>query len=178
VWTVTLRALSEVEVHVLDRITFLKITEEYPGIGDKLRRYCQQHDQVPELLKMSGDDRREYPRHSILLHARSILLDNFLKKSKRSFKGEIFDISRQGLAFTIRISRSNNARLLLGRHIMTTIVIGDDELPPQNGVIVGVRLYEPIMQDYSIHVKLFKKIDKSVFKSILSATGFNINQLK
>jgi CRP-like cAMP-binding protein len=178
VWTVTLRALSEVEVHVLDRITFLKITEEYPGIGDKLRRYCQQHDQVPELLKMSGDDRREYPRHSILLHARSILLDNFLKKSKRSFKGEIFDISRQGLAFTIRISRSNNARLLLGRHIMTTIVIGDDELPPQNGVIVGVRLYEPIMQDYSIHVKLFKRIDKSIFQSILSTAGFNINQLK
>ncbi len=133
---------------------------------------------VPDLLKMSGDDRREYPRHSIILHSRSVLLDNFGKKGKRSFKGEIFDISRQGLAFTIRISSSDNARLLLGRHIMITIVIGDDELPPQNGVIVGVRLYEPIMQDYSIHVKLFKKIDKSIFKNILSVSALNINNLK
>ncbi|MGB3224772.1 MAG: cyclic nucleotide-binding domain-containing protein [Desulforhopalus sp.] len=178
VWTVTLRALSEVEVHILDHKAFLKIIEEYPGIGDKLRRYCQQHGQVPDLLKMSGDDRREYPRHSTVLHARSILLDNFGIKGKRSFKCEIFDISRQGLAFTIRISNSSNARLLLGRHIMTTIVIGDDELPQQNGVIVGVRLFEPIMQDYSIHVKLFKKIDKNLFESILSASGLNINQLK
>jgi hypothetical protein len=178
VWTVTLRALSEVEVHVLDHKAFLKIVDEYPGIGDKLRRYCQQHGQVPDLLKMSGDDRREYPRHSIVLHARNILLDSFGKKGKRSFKGEIFDISRQGLAFTIRISSSNNARLLLGRHIMTTIVIGDDELPRQNGIIVGVRLYEPIMQDYSIHVKLFKKIDKNLFDSIFSAAGLNINKLK
>lgn len=178
VWTVTLRALSEVEVHVLDHKAFLKINEENPGIGDKLRRYCQQHGQVPDLLKMSGDDRREYPRHSAVLHARSILLDNFGMKGKRNFKCEIFDISRQGLAFTIRISSANNARLLLGRHIMTTIIIGDDELPQQNGVIVGVRLYEPIMQDYSIHVKLFKKIDKSLFQSILSASGLNINQMK
>jgi hypothetical protein len=61
---------------------------------------------------------------------------------------------------------------------MTTIVIGDDELPQQNGVIIGVRLYEPIMQDYSIHVKLFKKIDKSLFERILSASGTNINYLK
>lgn len=178
VWTVTLRALSEVEVHVLDHKVFLKTVEEYPGIGDKLRRYCQQHGQVPDLLKMSGDDRREYPRHSIVLHSRNILLDSFGKKGKRSFKSEIFDISRQGLAFIIRISSSTNARLLLGRHIMITIVIGDVELPQQNGVIVGVRLYEPIMQDYSIHVKLFKKIDKRLFESILSASGFNINQLK
>ncbi len=43
VWTVSLRALSEVEVHVLDRKSFLNIIEEYPGIEDKLKRYCQQH---------------------------------------------------------------------------------------------------------------------------------------
>lgn len=173
VWTLTLRALSEVEVHVLDDKAFLKIIDENPIIGDKLKRYCQQHGQVPHLLKMSGDDRREYPRHSTVLHSRNILLDSFGKKGKRSFKSEIFDISRQGLAFIIRISSSTNARLLLGRHIMITIVIGDVELPQQNGVIVGVRLSEPIMQDYSIHVKLLKKIDKSLFESILSASGLN-----
>jgi hypothetical protein len=174
VWTVTLRALSEIEVHVLDYEVFLKIAEEYPGIEDKLRRYYQKHGQVPELLKMSGDDRREYPRHSVGLHGRAILLDPFGKKGKRSFNGEIFDISRQGLAFTIRISNTNNARMLLGRHIMTTIIIGDNELPQQNGVIVGVRLSEPIMQDYSIHVKLSKKIDKTVFDNIVSGAGLNL----
>jgi hypothetical protein len=171
VWTVTLRALSEIQVHVLDHEVFKKIAEDYPGIEDKLRNYCQKHAQVPELLKMSGDDRREYPRYPVILHTRNILLDPFSNKGKRSFNGELFDISRQGLAFTIRISNTDNARLLLGRHIMTTIIIGDEELTQQNGVVVGVRLYEPIMQDYSVHVKLSKKIDEAIFKRIVSIAG-------
>jgi hypothetical protein len=100
-----------------------------------------------------------------------MLLDPFGNKGKRSFNGELFDISRQGLAFTIRISNTDNARLLLGRHIMTTIIIGDEELTQQYGVIVGVRLYEPIKQDYSVHVKLSKKIDQAIFKRIVSIAG-------
>jgi CRP-like cAMP-binding protein len=168
VWTVTLKALNEIQVHVLGYEVFKKIAEDYPGIEDKLRKYCQKHAQVPELLKMSGDDRREYPRYPMSLHTRNILLDPFSNKGKQRFNGELFDISRQGLAFTIRISNTDNARLLLGRHIMTTIIIGDEELTQENGVIVGVRLYEAIMQDYSVHVKLSKKIDEAIFKRIVS----------
>jgi hypothetical protein len=171
VWTVTLRALGEIQVHVLDHEVFKKIAEDHPGIEDKLRKYCQKYAQIPELLKMSGDDRREYPRYPVILHSRNMLLDPFGNKGKRSFNGELFDISRQGLAFTIRISNTDNARLLLGRHIMTTIIIGDEELTQQHGVIVGVRLYEPIKQDYSVHVKLSKKIDQAIFKRIVSIAG-------
>ncbi|MGB3212628.1 MAG: cyclic nucleotide-binding domain-containing protein [Desulforhopalus sp.] len=168
VWTVTLKALGEVQVHVLDHAVLKKIAEEYPGIEDKLARYCRRYSQVPELLKMSGEDRREYPRYSVALFTRNILLDPYGNKGKRSFKGELLDISKQGLAFTIRISNADSARLLLGRHIMTTVIVADEELPTSYGVVVGVRLHEPIMQDFSVHVKLAKKIDDSSFKKILS----------
>ncbi len=170
VWTVTLRALSEIQVHVLDFEAFKKIASEDPGIEDKLRRYCKRHAHIPELLKMSGEDRREYPRHSVSLHTRNIVLDPFGFKEKRSFNGELLDISKQGLAFTIRISKADNAKLLLGRHIIITIIVGEEELTVQNGVIVGVRLYEPVMQDYSVHVKLAKKITGDVFTRIVSST--------
>ncbi len=168
VWTVTLKALTEIHIHVLDYDAFKKVADEYPGIDVKLRKYCQGHAHVPELLKMSGDDRREYPRHSVILHTRNILLDPFGSEEKRTFNGELLDISRQGLAFTLRISNTDNARVLLGRHIITTLIMGDEELTPQNGVIVGVRLYEPIMQDYSVHVKLAKKIEEDIFARIVS----------
>lgn len=169
VWTITLRALSDIQVHVIEREVFKKLVEDSPIIETTLRRYCQKYEQVAELLKMSGEDRREYPRHSVRLQTRNILQDPFGNKKKRIFRGELFDISRQGYAFTIRISKSDNARLLLGRYIRTTIFIKDEELPEQNGVIVGVRLHEPVMQDYSVHVKLSKKIDGAIFKRILSS---------
>ncbi len=169
VWTITLQALSDIEVHVLEREVFKKLAENYPIIETTLRRYCQKYVQVAELLKMSGEDRREYPRHSVLLHTRNILQDPFGNKKKRVFRGELFNISRLGYAFTIRISKTDNARLLLGRHIRTIIFIKDEELSEQNGVIVGVRLHEPVLQDYSIHVKLSKKIDGAIFKRILSS---------
>ncbi len=169
VWTVTLRALSDIQVQILAKEVFAKIVEESPLIESTLRKYCEKYAQVAELIKMSGDDRREFPRHSVLLHTRNVLLDPFGSKNKRTFSGELFDISRQGLAFTIRISKSDNARLLLGRHLMTSIYIKDEELPELTGVIVGVRLHEPIMQDYSVHVKLWKKIDGAVFKRIAAS---------
>ncbi len=168
IWTVSLKALSEIQVHVLDYSTFKKIGEQFPEIEAKLQKYCRKHTQVPELLKMSGDDRREYPRYPVLLPTRSTLLDPFGYKGKREFKGELLDVSKQGLAFTIKISNWNNARLLLGRHIVTTIITKDEELSQQNGVIVGVRLHEPTMTDFSIHIKLTTKMDETTYKKILA----------
>jgi len=168
VWTVTLRALGEIQVNVLEHALLEKISENYPGIEKKLRRYCQKYAHVRELLKMSGDDRREYPRYSVDLPVQNVLLDPYGNKGNRTFIGQLFDISKQGLAFTIRISNRNSARLLLGRHIMTTIIIGDEELPQQNGLIVRVRQHEPIMNDFSVHVKLSKEIDEISFKKFSS----------
>lgn len=168
VWTVTLKALSEVQLHVLDRQVFKKITEEYPAIEGKLHNYCQKHVQVPELLKMSGEDRRENPRYPLAISIQYSLLDPFGNKGKKRFTGKIIDISLQGLAFAIRISNMSNARLLLGRHILATIIYDDELLPQYHGVIVGVRLQDPILLDFSVHVKLSQKIDNDLFKKLLS----------
>jgi hypothetical protein len=171
VWTVTLRALCEIQVHVLDHDVLKKIAREHPGIEEKLQNYCSKHAQVEELLKMSGDDRREYPRHSVILSTRNILMDPFGNMGKRNINGELLDISKQGLAFTIRITNIDNARLLLGRYIMTTILLGDEELPQLNGVIVGVRLHESRKNDFSVHVRLNQKIDDASFRRILLASA-------
>jgi hypothetical protein len=168
VWTVTLRALCEIQVHVLDHAVLKKIAVEHPDIEYKLRKYCQKHTPVPELLKMSGGDRREYPRYPVVLQTQNVLMDPYGSMEKRSFNGELFDISEQGMAFTIKISNTNKARLLLGRHIKTTIILEEEELPVQNGVVVAVRLFAPIVQDFSVHVKLSKKIDVTSYKKILS----------
>lgn len=171
VWTVTLKALGPIQVHVLDHSVLKKVSKIYPDIEEKLRNYCEKYSQIPELLKMSGDDRREYPRHVVALQTKNVLLDPYSNKGRREFRGELLDISKKGLAFTIRISTMENARLLLGRHLMTTVLIGDELIPRQTGVVVGVRIHDEEMQDFSVHVKLAKKIDDKVFKKLIAVAG-------
>lgn len=167
VWTVTLKALTEVNLHVLDHAVMEKVSRKHPEIEDKLRKYCFEHAQTPELLKMSRDDRREFPRYHVNFNARHVLLDPLGNEAKRNFNSEVFNISEQGLAFIMKITNIVNARLLLGRYITTTILCGEEELPQQFGVIVSVILHEPVMGEYSVHVKLAKKIDPILFRKIL-----------
>ena len=167
VWTVTLKALSAVQLHVLDQSKWIDIIAAEPGIEEKLQRYCDKYKEIAELLQMSGDDRREYPRHRVCLIAKNMLLDPYGKKAKRSFNGELIDISKAGLAFTIRVAKKDNAKLLLGRQIITTISVDGKEMSPCTGVIVGVKIHDPVMIDFSVHVKLSKQIDNESLKKIV-----------
>lgn len=169
VWTVTLKALSSVQLHVLEQSKWLEILKVEPGIEEKLQRYCEKYKEITKLLQMSGDDRREYPRHPVCLITKNMLLDPYGKKGKRNFNGELKDISKAGLAFTIRIANKDNAKLLLGRQIITTISIDGQELSPFSGVIVGVKIHDPQMFDFSVHVKLSKKIDDTSLWKIVES---------
>lgn len=170
VWTVTLKALSVAQLHVLDQSKWMEVIAVEPGIEEKLQRYCEKYKEIAKLLQMSGDDRREYPRHSVCLITKNMLLDPYGKKGKRSFNGELIDISKAGLAFTVRIAKKENAKLLLGRQIITTISVDGQELSPCTGVIVGVKIHDPQMFDFAVHVKLSKKIDDKSLQKIVETS--------
>lgn len=170
VWTITLKALSAVQLHVLEQSKWADIIAVEPGIEEKLQRYCQKYKKIAELLQMSGDDRREYPRHSVCLLTKNMLLDPYGKRGKRSFNGELIDISKAGLAFTIRIADKDNAKLLLGRQIITTVLVDGKELNPCTGVIVGVKSHDLERFDFSVHVKLSKKIDDESLIKIVAGS--------
>jgi hypothetical protein len=169
VWTVTLRALSDVHLQVLDHKMFIKIAEEFPGMVEKLQKYCSKYAEVPALLKMSGDDRREYPRFSVSLFTHNVLFDPYGNKGKKSFRGELIDISRNGLAFIIKISSLNNAKLMLGRQIVSEIRGIEDEVVTEcGGIVVAVKYPNAVASDFTVHVKLSKKIEDTAFSKIIA----------
>jgi len=170
VWTVTLTALSEVQIQVLDYAALRKISTVSPGIEGALRKYCADCTQISQFLKVSGEDRREYPRYPTTLAVRNMLLDPYGKKGKRYIMGELVDISRGGLAFNIRISSGENARLLLGRQMIAAIPMGKGEITQCVGVIVGVRKYDFSESDFSVHVKFFKTLGQE-FLEIKAGLG-------
>ncbi len=168
IWTVTLKAQSEVQIHVLDRDMLAGLQNSHPGLESKLQDYCMKFDIVPDLVRMAGSDRREFPRYPVSLIINNMLLDPFGQTGKKTFRGEMIDISRGGLGFSIRISNKDNARLLLGRQIVTEIDIGKGEKLRCAGMIVSVRFHHVVELDFSVHVKLFKKLEQSVVMSIVN----------
>lgn len=161
VWTVSLVAQSTAQIHVLQRERFVALSEKFPDLETKLHDFCLQYDIVPSLLRMTGSDRREYARYSISVIINSQLLDPYGEKGQRSVKGEMIDISRGGLSFSIRISNRENAKILLGRQIISEINLGPGNILRSFGIIVGVKFPQIADQDFSVHVKFFSVMDQA-----------------
>lgn len=169
VWTVSLTALSAVQVNVLDQEKWKKVLKEAPELEEKLEIFCQRYEKIADLVRMSGDDRRMDSRHPLKMSTRHILLDPFGQKSKRSFRGDLIDLSRGGIAFTIKLANLKTAKTLLGRQILSYLEVGGTIYPEYAGLVVGVRVYDALNQTYSIHVKLAQSIDEADYKSILKS---------
>ena len=116
---------------------------------------------------MSGEDRRQYARFPVVILVKHTLLDESGQPSMRSFKGEIADISCGGLSFNIRISRKENARLLLGKGITTNIPVGGGQPVECSGKIVAVRFQSYVESDYSVHVQFNEIITEEAVKRIV-----------
>ncbi len=161
VWTVSLVAQDFVRLQVLEREKYIALIDEFPEIESKVKDFCVLYNTVPELVRMSGSDRREFPRYEASVMVSSMLLDAYGRKGKRVFKGEMIDISRGGLAFYIRVSKKQNVKMLLGRQIISEIQLSKDNMLKCYGVIVGAKVSEMFVTDISVHVKLYRKIDQA-----------------
>lgn len=169
VWTITLKAATDISLQVIDGTEFAEMAETYPALEPTLRACCQKFNNIPELLKMSGDERREFPRFTVPLWTRNTLIDPFGNKGKRSFRGELLDISRSGLSFIIKISSRNSGKLLLGRRVQCDIEERENLVMAKCvGGIVGVRYRDSTAKDATVHIKLAEKFDEAVFAKILS----------
>jgi len=161
VWTVTMTARTGSQVHVLSDTKLKDLEKKYPGIQDKLHDYCVRYDTVPQLLQMAGSDRRKDPRYAVSVCINNMLLDPYGNIGKRMFKGELIDISRGGLRFSVNISSRENARLLLGRQIISEIEIEGKDKITCFGIIVGGRFEEEGGREFSVHVNFHQNLERS-----------------
>ncbi len=168
VWTVSLTVFGKTNLHILERGKFLELMDKYPGIEPCLSDYCLKTEPVSDLLRLSGEDRRQYARFPVAILVDHTLLDESGQPSMRSFKGQIADISCGGLSFNIRISRKENARLLLGKGITTKVPVTGGESVECSGKIVAVRFQSYVDSDYSVHVQFDEIITEEAVKRIVN----------
>ena len=170
VCTTSLVTLSNVNLKYLEKRFLLKWKNEFPTLEQKLVDFCAGFPNATTLLQSKKMDRRSLQRVKLSGKGLIQLLNRAGEPIGKSFKGHLSDISVGGLSFELRISKEETARLLLGRKI--SVAFNSSTSTPnisidQSGTIVGI--YPFPFEDYSIHVKFDKKLDRSVIDAIQRA---------
>jgi len=167
-WTVTLTALTPVNVSVLRSESFHRWQEAYPGLEGKLQSFYNKCNTTCQLLRKKGLDRRQHERLQLSRKINIQLLDHKERPIGRKFRGELADISRGGLSYLIRISKKENTRLLLGRNMQITIPVSAE--PGHvviTGLAIGVQPYDPLASDFSVHLRFPELLGQEIMQTIL-----------
>jgi CRP-like cAMP-binding protein len=167
VWTVTLRAMSAVKIQLLERQAFLGLMPQYPGLESRLSDFCRRSDKVPELLQEAGENRREDARYQVRQIIQNSLLDEKGNPSQLSFNGQVEEMSLGGFSLMIRVSKKENARLLLGRRIVSIFPAETTEIRVCRGEIVGVTLEDIADKEYLVHVRFEQPLDINELKNCM-----------
>jgi len=155
---------SEVEVWYLNRKIADQWRDSRSGLHEALADFCKVHGIGEITAEQKSSGRRDHRRYPLKGSATAHLLDLQGERTTTYFKGELADMSRSGVCFSIRCSRQQTARALLSKEIDLVIAFDndDDKTVELSGAIVKLSYH--LHSDYSVHVKFSEILDIDLFK--------------
>ncbi len=168
VCTVSLVALSKVEVAYLEKAALLKWQKEFPAIENKLADFCRGSPDTSMLVKKRGVDRRGHSRIQLRAAVGVHLLGEAGAPIGKAFRGELLDISRGGTAFLIPIRKRDTARALLGRRVAVAFAMPQPTptfKAVKRGVIVAVTHFP--FEGHYLHVRFDELLNESQAELLL-----------
>lgn len=157
---------SEVKLYSLTRAAAEKWQEPYPGLYDKLERFCRLRGKSDTVIKASGLDRRTNPRYQVDGIAGAVVLDKSAQPTELRFKGPISDMSSTGLCFEIKCSKQETARYLLAKTVELHLEF--DQAPGAALDVLGrvSKVSFHLHNDYSVHVQFNERLGDPLFEQI------------
>jgi CRP-like cAMP-binding protein len=170
VWTVSAACLNSAEVMYLDGAELQGWREEYPALETKINEFCKNYASLQEYFESTERDRRAAERHGLTGKVTSVLLDENQQDTGFSTQGDLYDVSRGGLAFFMRISQKKHARVLLGRNIK--VMVPMEGAPGRQidilGSIIAARSRQNAENEYSIHIRFNDELSSANLQAIIS----------
>ncbi|MCB2215879.1 cyclic nucleotide-binding domain-containing protein [Desulfofustis glycolicus] len=156
---------SEVSFRHLSRTDSAGWPDDQPGLFDKLRDWSHRVGRAEEAVKQKNLERRTHPRYPLTALATAVILDRDGRATSSYFKGAVVDLSRSGICFSMKCSKKETARALLGRQVQISLTVEGRQEPllQERGTIVKLSFL--LHNDYHVHVKLATTIDQKVFKT-------------
>ncbi len=173
VWTVSAATLSKAEISVLPQRNITSWVVESPALESKLRDFAAGFSGFAKKAEESATDRREFERNILYGIARITLFDEMDNGPSTQLKGELANLSRGGLCLIVRISKKNNARVLLGRKVSVQLECSgtSGEMLTKSGELVSVRSLYSAENEYSAHLRFEHPLDDNELNGILEANS-------
>mgnify|MGYP000291900506 CR=1 FL=1 len=168
-WTFSATSLGQTDVAVLKLAQLQQWRESFPALEGKLKQFCAQDENTGQFFEQSDRGRREHARRPLEATAVTMIL---LNEHERSFgvelQGELLDLSEGGLSMVLRITRKDNARLMLGRSIQLYLPYGStgEKTMSFHGRIVAVREKNVMDMEYSIHIEFFRELSEKQIEQV------------
>jgi hypothetical protein len=167
-WTVSLSALTPVKIYILKQTAIKAWQEKFPGLRAKLYDFYNDCNDIREILAKKRLERRREQRFTLSRKIQVQPITTLDTTSSHGFRAETVDISAGGLAFIIRISNKENARLLLGRRMQTALPVGGAaKYLYFKGVVVSIQPFQLLENDYSVHCKFDHPMEPQELQTIL-----------
>jgi CRP-like cAMP-binding protein len=153
IWTMSARSMgADLSLLTWDRL--LRLKESNPALQRKLMDFCSQFKVPRAALNKLFATRRQFERVKVSGKVAIAPLKKMGKESLFEAKGGLLDISRGGLAFSLRFSRRKNAITLLGQNVRVTVRTDVSAVSVcRNGIVKAVQCHDFVGNDYSIHVE-------------------------
>lgn len=168
--TTSVVTLEPVNLNYLERKKLSKIVEEFPGFEAKLESLCSKlvTGKSEDILKQKDVERRVHERFSTQGKVTTRILNAKGEPASTPFFGGLEDLSRGGASYSIKCSKKETARMLLGRSALLNIEskTGDKgPVEPQKGLVVSVQ-YQ-MFNDYIIHFKFYSPLSVEKLKKFV-----------
>lgn len=156
---------SPVEVRYLDRKTTDSWYDTQPGLLDKVADFCRKYGASEATAEQKSSGRRDHRRYPVQGSVTAYILDQQNNQTSVYFKGDLSDMSRSGICFSIRCSCRQTARALLSQK--ADVLIDFDEQEENTIGLSGtiVKLSYHLHSDYNVHMKFSEVVDLDLFKT-------------
>ncbi len=158
---------TEVVLYYLDNAATDNWHDDYPGLYEKIIDFCIKHGSLEDISRWKSLEKRNKPRYPVSGPLKGYLLNKEGKKTDTYFRGTLTDISMEGCAFEIKLSKKATARALLARHLQLLFAFetgGEAVEFEMIGKIVKLSFY--MHNDYCVHISFAKPLRKAVLDKI------------
>ena len=166
-WTINVLTVAPAKLAVLSINDFRRLLTRHPQLEDKMDEFCRVGHTIPDLLKMSGEERRRFPRYPTHAAVQIVVLDIYGKKISRSLKGVLLDVSEGGIALLVRFASDSLVQSFLGRIVFSEIYTGGKIALKCRGRVVSARAVDDEEQRYSLHLSLSEPLTRDEVELIL-----------
>lgn len=159
---------SELNVKILSKDKIAHWDDVCPGLYAKLESYCHQYGKYEERFERKRREKSRFDRLSVSGNVFADVLNGTMEQTGKRFKATVGDISRGGACFFIKASKKEIARTLLAKPLRMIFAIKTStEVKKIAAFGRVVRLKFHLENNYSVHVKFIKLLERDMLEAIL-----------